>query len=1332
MAKRFYFRWSAQLTFRMAVLFLAAAEAAAQSKIDPKLRQAASQSAEVDVVVIHRYQPQERILDRAWTGARLELAEKDLASSVRRRAQSSEIRANQERLEGLLLETRRGAMREIEAAVAPSQARLRTQLGRLGARSVRSFRAINMFSATIPVSSLAALEADPDVAEVFLAEPHYTLLATSAPSINAPALWQHGITGAGQSVAVLDTGIRPGHPAFSGTEVVGRVFHQAGVQSPCYADDPTTPVDLQGHGTHVAGIVASRGAPGFDRAFGVAPGLSRLFSMKVGYKEKSPAFDSRCSGLGSFAYGDTFEAIDWLLENTPVRIINYSAGGKTSSDDDPAARVYDYLADRFGLTVVIAAGNFGPGPRTLGSPGIAYNAITVANADDRKTPDRGDDRMADGSSRGPTAGGRFKPDITAPGTNIFSAAYNSSGFVALTGTSMAAPHVAGAAALLSQMGITDSRAVKALLINTSGFSGWEPDRGWGYANLANLAAAPHHFLSAAGPGAAGARYFKGPVQRRMIATLAWNRHVALGANNQITTAFNDLNLYLYSELNNTLLSKSDTAIQNVEQVFAETSGDVVLKVRSARDSLAGIDSETFALAVSGEGFTEVAGPRLEGQCSGPATAAPGARFTVTCTVSNAGGLEAFGVRLSVQGQSVAEILGNIGAEARVQRSLTLTAPATVGSATFRFLIGANSYGESQSATAELRVTIAQGGVAGLVLDRTVLNFEARVGGAAPAAQEISITSAGSSAAAFTAAVSERWLSVTPAQGATPARLRVSINPSGLAAGVHQGAITLRSGPAVHTVAVSLRTVSATDGMPKVEKIIVTSDRPSSSGCTEPPAAERVLISDEQVFVWFLVSGVRGGDTAGVEWRQPDGRTYSSGRWNPFPNDGTWCLFTSMQIAGNPPAETPGAWSVQMRWNGAVLVTHTVAIERSAILAKKMFTAALPSGNNCPEPRPALEFHTSDEKAHVWFLIRNGAAGDVARVDWVGPDGAVVEQRAWRPLAGAGNWCFYDTLDLAGKSPGIWNVRVTWNGAPLFSDSFVLKAGASIEFSTIARDVREGGCYAPPAETTFSPWDSRVLVWFSVSDVVAGDRPSVKWIQPDGRAYFTYTWDPSEPGNRCFWAWIRIAGFAAAGLPGAWKAEVSWNGKKAVDLAFGIAPLIPSERVFTKEPSSGSCTPPLPAASFRTTDAMAALWFRVERARAGDVLRTEWVAPDGSVVRRSQFIPIARDGNWCFRSTLPIANAPASEMPGTWTVRVFWENVQLFSSSFEIEDDNHETDGAPPSMQGMSRAGAVSFAEESAPVLIDAAPPPPQTLTGMGAGAGSGGAAAEGARSRQLR
>lgn len=349
---------------------------------------------------------------------------------------------------------------------------------------------------------------------------------------------------------------------------------------------------------------------------------------------------------------------------------------------------------------------------------------------------------------------------------------------------------------------------------------------------------------------------------------------------------------------------------------------------------------------------------------------------------------------------------------------------------------------------------------------------------------------------------------------------------------------------VHTVAVSLRTVSATDGMPKVERIIVTSDRPSASGCTEPPAAERVLISDEQVFVWFLVSGVRGGDNAGVEWRQPDGRTYSSGRWNPFPDDGTWCLFTSMKIAG--------------------------------------------------------------------------------------------------------------------------------------------------------------------------------------------DRPSVKWIQPDGRVYFTYTWDPSEPGNRCFWAWIRVAGFAPAGLPGAWKAEVSWNGKKAADLAFGIAPLIPSERVFTKEPSSGSCTPPPPAASFRTTDAMAALWFRVERARAGDVLRTEWVAPDGSVVRRGQFTPIARDGNWCFRSTLPIANAPASEMPGTWTVRVLWENVPLFSASFEIEDDSQETEAAPPSMQGMSRTGAVSFAEESAPVLIDAAPPPPQTLTGMGAGAGSGGAAAEGARSRQLR
>src|SRR6185369_17791104 len=131
------------------------------------------------------------------------------------------------------------------------------------------------------------------------------------------------------------------------------------------------------------------------------------------------------------------------------------------------------------LTILIAAGNEGPDASTLDTPGTGYNAITVAAMNDAATASRGDDSAANFSSRGPTKSGRSKPDIAAPGQLIHAAAYNSDGLLAMQGTSMATPHIAGAAALLTQLGITDPLAIKAVLINSADGAGWKADIGWG-------------------------------------------------------------------------------------------------------------------------------------------------------------------------------------------------------------------------------------------------------------------------------------------------------------------------------------------------------------------------------------------------------------------------------------------------------------------------------------------------------------------------------------------------------------------------------------------------------------------------------------------------------------------------------------------------------------------------------------------------------------------------------------------------------------------------------------------------------------------------------------
>ncbi len=298
------------------------------------------------------------------------------------------------------------------------------------------------------------------------------------PDLGAPTFWTNGYTGQGQAVAVLDTGIRANHPAFAGKTINSQVFLANGSRDSCFGDNATSAEDQHGHGTHIAGIVMSQGMAGWLSYQGVAKGIDTLYSVKVAFRERS---GSGCGGATSASAlpTDTYIGLDWLLANTPAKIVNYSLGGSVSGDDSSSARTWDQYADNYGLTVSVAAGNSGPGSATMESPGIGYNLISAANWVTRGT-------ISNGSSRGPTAGGRYKPDIATPGTNIVSANYNwdtGSAFVAKTGTSMSAPHVAGSAALLQSAGVPSGLATKAVLLNTTDNAGWAADRGWGYANL---------------------------------------------------------------------------------------------------------------------------------------------------------------------------------------------------------------------------------------------------------------------------------------------------------------------------------------------------------------------------------------------------------------------------------------------------------------------------------------------------------------------------------------------------------------------------------------------------------------------------------------------------------------------------------------------------------------------------------------------------------------------------------------------------------------------------------------------------------------------------------
>ncbi|MGW6739425.1 S8 family serine peptidase [Streptomyces sp. NPDC055025] len=266
----------------------------------------------------------------------------------------------------------------------------------------------------------------PGVARVWLDGRRHASLDRSVAQIGAPAAWQAGYDGTGVKIAVLDTGVDETHPDLKGVEVGQRDFSGSG-----------STVDHVGHGTHVASIAAGSGATSGGKYKGVAPG-ARILDGKV--------LDDSGSGSDS----GIIAGMQWAADQG-ARVANLSLGGLDTVETDPLEAAVDRLSADKGILFVIAAGNEGPGAGTVGSPGSAASALTVGAVDRA-------DKIAGFSSVGQTADGSLKPDLTAPGVDIVAARAAqgrlgtpaADGYVSMSGTSMATPHVAGAAAILAQ------------------------------------------------------------------------------------------------------------------------------------------------------------------------------------------------------------------------------------------------------------------------------------------------------------------------------------------------------------------------------------------------------------------------------------------------------------------------------------------------------------------------------------------------------------------------------------------------------------------------------------------------------------------------------------------------------------------------------------------------------------------------------------------------------------------------------------------------------------------------------------------------------------------
>ncbi|NHN30815.1 S8 family peptidase [Paenibacillus agricola] len=306
---------------------------------------------------------------------------------------------------------------------------------------------LNCVASKITVNCLRRMCSWKGIRKIYLDGIKKTSLYIATPSIGSTAIKrQKGLAGKGINIAIIDTGVFP-HPDL--TRPVNRI-----VAFKDWVNRRKRTYDDNGHGTHIAGDAAGNGWMSKGKYRGPAPAAG-IVGVKV--------LDREGSGYDS----TIIKGIEWCITNRKrlrLRILSMSFGGSVNSScvDDPLCQAVE-KAVRAGLTVVIAAGNNGPRRNTIESPGNNPSAITVGAVDDRRSIAQADDRIAWYSSRGPTLGGRTKPDLVAPGETIISLRAPGSkldrelshlrvgkGYFTLSGTSISTPIVSGAAAQLLQ------------------------------------------------------------------------------------------------------------------------------------------------------------------------------------------------------------------------------------------------------------------------------------------------------------------------------------------------------------------------------------------------------------------------------------------------------------------------------------------------------------------------------------------------------------------------------------------------------------------------------------------------------------------------------------------------------------------------------------------------------------------------------------------------------------------------------------------------------------------------------------------------------------------
>ncbi len=279
--------------------------------------------------------------------------------------------------------------------------------------------------------------------------------------------------GQGVGVAVFDTGIGL-HPDFD--DRIAAFQDVINGKRMLYDDN--------GHGTHVAGIIGGSGRLSDGVYAGMAP-LCHFIVVKV--------LDEKGDG----DIENVIKGIRWVQENQKkynILVVNISVGTLPHVGDKEEQRLLQAVEELWddGLVVVAAAGNYGPGRGTVTIPGVSKKIITVGSSNDQQEPSVFGRQKKNYSGRGPTKECVVKPDLVAPGSNVYSCnsryRRNMKAYVPKSGTSMSTPVVAGAVAvLLSKYPDMSNVEVKLKLRQSCRDLGLQRNRqGWGILDVEKL------------------------------------------------------------------------------------------------------------------------------------------------------------------------------------------------------------------------------------------------------------------------------------------------------------------------------------------------------------------------------------------------------------------------------------------------------------------------------------------------------------------------------------------------------------------------------------------------------------------------------------------------------------------------------------------------------------------------------------------------------------------------------------------------------------------------------------------------------------------------------